>query len=858
VLSLSPSTRDLHPADERLCRWLDDKGVKGKTAVPIQLQGNDLNAALRCLPDHPELRLQGGKEFFIRQNYRVPVRDEAPDGQARVRLKRLEESEDWLVVGDVFWFADEQGLHGLADMPSELSLRGRLETLLRSGAMELDARDLLDKLDAWQAVLDFSDDGWLGTLHFVNAEPLFSLRLDGSADELIATLDVDYGDGQTTACAGKVGSLPRLRGGICEVRNQVAETAAVTGLMRVGFVARDRDLVLHGRGAVAGFLAGGVAGLPGEWAVGFSQRLNSLRDRIELVSPVIEEEGGSFRLVYRTNGGELVSADEVRRILRGGKREGRQWVVAREAEEMVEPLLADLDLHQGDGALHADERSAEVLRELRARLSGASGPQNHDPAFPPPATLNASMRGYQTSGAGWLQDRCKRFGGALLADDMGLGKTLQTIAVIEALFAQEITGPVLIVATASLLGNWRAEFAKFAPSRTVRILHGSARDKEQAIVRPGDVVLTSYGTLARDLAWHLRQAYQVVVADEASLMRNPDTDHAKAMAKLNARARIALTGTPLENGVRDLWSIFRFIQPGWLGGRNEFRDRYETPLSDEAAAAAALRRLRLKTSPFILRRTKDQVAPELPSKLVIDEFCDLSQDQRTVYRKLADEGRRRADDLDGSGAQGAARMQALTTLLRLRQACCDLALLGNETLAGLPLPRRSAKMERLFELLDEALSGVHRVLVFSQFKAQLDAVSALLAERGTAHLQLDGGTRNRQELVDRFQSPDGPPVFLISLKAGGYGLNLTAADVVIHLDPWWNPAAEAQATDRAHRIGQTKPVTVYRLLTRDTVEHHVLQLQSGKRQLAEAIDERGETDVSGLNDAALRALVRDA
>jgi len=371
-------------------------------------------------------------------------------------------------------------------------------------------------------------------------------------------------------------------------------------------------------------------------------------------------------------------------------------------------------------------------------------------------------------------------------------------------------------------------------------------------------VLTSYGTLARDLAWHLRQAYQVVVADEASLMRNPDTDHAKAMAKLNARARIALTGTPLENGVRDLWSIFRFIQPGWLGGRNEFRDRYETPLSDEAAAAAALRRLRLKTSPFILRRTKDQVAPELPSKLVIDEFCDLSQDQRTVYRKLADEGRRRADDLDGSGAQGAARMQALTTLLRLRQACCDLALLGNETLAGLPLPRRSAKMERLFELLDEALSGVHRVLVFSQFKAQLDAVSALLAERGTAHLQLDGGTRNRQELVDRFQSPDGPPVFLISLKAGGYGLNLTAADVVIHLDPWWNPAAEAQATDRAHRIGQTKPVTVYRLLTRDTVEQHVLQLQSGKRRLAEVIDERGETDVSGLNDAALRALVRDA
>ena len=390
----------------------------------------------------------------------------------------------------------------------------------------------------------------------------------------------------------------------------------------------------------------------------------------------------------------------------------------------------------------------------------------------------------------------------------------------------------------------------------MRILHGASRDAEREKVEAGDVILTSYGTLARDLAYHLKREYRAVVVDEASLMRNPDTDHAKAVSKLRATARIALTGTPIENGIKDLWSIFRFVQPGWLGGRDDFKNRYELPLAAGESPRLILERLRLKISPFLLRRTKEQVAPELPSKLLIDEFCDLSPDQQAVYKELLVEGRKRVDAVADSGNKGAARMQMLTALLRLRQTCCDLALLGNERFDQLLVSRRSAKLSRLLELIEEAVSGNHRMLIFSQFRKQLIEIEKSISERGWCSLRLDGQSRNRQQLVDQFQQVDGPPVFLISLKAGGYGLNLTAADTVVHFDPWWNPAAEAQATDRAHRIGQTRPVTVYRLLTRGTVEEKVVRLQAKKRELASAIDESGAGDAAGWSMDELETMLQ--
>ena len=270
-----------------------------------------------------------------------------------------------------------------------------------------------------------------------------------------------------------------------------------------------------------------------------------------------------------------------------------------------------------------------------------------------------------------------------------------------------------------------------------------------------------------------------------------------------------------------------------------------------------MRRLRLKTQPFLLRRTKEQVAPELPSKIQIDEICDLSADQQSVYKEFLVEGRKRVEAMVDAKNQGAARMQMLTTLLRLRQTCCDLALLGSDQLKQLLISKRSGKLQRLLELLEEAVNGGHRVLVFSQFQKQLLEIEKCVSERGWDSLRLDGQTRNRQQLVDKFQSPEGPPIFLISLKAGGYGLNLTAADTVIHYDPWWNPAAEAQATDRAHRIGQTRPVTVYRLLTRGTVEEKVVRLQAKKRELAAAIDEQGAGDGAGWSLEDLKRVISE-
>jgi SNF2 family DNA or RNA helicase len=534
-------------------------------------------------------------------------------------------------------------------------------------------------------------------------------------------------------------------------------------------------------------------------------------------------------------------------------------VISDDIAHLIDPLFSDLDLRQENGHFMASARSGELIREIRNKIS-KSHTVNDLPVLYPfefPPTLQAELRPYQAVGAGWMLDRVSRYGGALLADDMGLGKTVQTIALIESLLGQSgsDSGVVMVVATASLLGNWRAEFSRFAPARRVRILHGAGRDVEREKVEAGDVVLTSYGTLARDLAYHLKRDYRAIVVDEASLMRNPDTDHAKALAKLRASSRIALTGTPIENGVKDLWSIFRFIQPGWLGGRETFRDRYELPLASGEAAGATIERLRLKISPFLLRRTKEQVAPELPSKLFIDEYCDLSSDQQSVYKELLVEGRKRVEAIADSGNKAAARMQMLTALLRLRQTCCDLALLKNDRLNQLLVPRRSAKLQRLLELIEEAIAGNHRMLIFSQFQTQLREIEKCISERGWESLRLDGQSRNRQQLVDKFQQAGGPPVFLISLKAGGYGLNLTAADTVVHFDPWWNPAAEAQATDRAHRIGQTRPVTVYRLLTRGTVEEKVVRLQAKKRELASVIDENGSSDAAGWSVEELESML---
>ena len=861
---------DASPADHRLASWLVNRQVAEKPTLSLHLDGPDAASFLVALTDHPAVF--AGKDHTpieISTGIRLPLADTRPDGE-QIALVPDPDAPACLEIGADFWLVSESSLARCGSGPVPQSLAATLKTLARGETARVPLTRLLENLEPWQQWLAFPADAWLDSLHFIPAKADFHLTLDGSLQHLEARLAVAYGTSSPVPPGtGHVHHLPRLAGQQCEVRNFPAEQQAVRRLENAGFQSADLASgiwTLKGESAVLDFLARSLPDLQHDWSVTEGPRFGHARRQVAVVTPAIEilgsgEDWLGFDLRFQTSDGNEIPAEEIRRLIRSGKRSsgsgGKRLILCDSVADLIEPLFSELDLRQESGHFEASARAGEVILEIRDKLrkSGGTGHATRLPAFQPPSTLHAELRPYQNHGAAWLLDRASRFGGALLADDMGLGKTLQTIAFIEHLLSESATSPVLVVATTSLLGNWHAEFARFAPSRRVRVLHGSGRDDEREKISPGDVALTSYGTLARDLAWHLKQEYRAVVVDEASLMRNPDTDHAKAVAKLRAACRIALTGTPVENSVRDLWSVFRFIQPGWLGSREEFRDRYEAPLAAGESAAAVMERLRLKTGPFLLRRTKEEVAPELPNKLIIDEFCDLSPDQQTVYRQLLVEGRKRVETIADSGNAAAARMQMLTALLRLRQTCCDLALLGSEQFARLLVARRSAKLQRLLELLEEAVSGGHRVLVFSQFQKQLLEIERSVSEHGWDCLRLDGQTRDRQQLVDKFQSPDGPPVFLISLKAGGYGLNLTAADIVIHFDPWWNPAAEAQATDRTHRIGQTRPVTVYRLLTRGTVEEKVVRLQQRKRELAAAIDESGTGDARGWNDAELAGLL---
>jgi hypothetical protein len=853
--------------------WFSREGVADKPLVHLQLDAARLPGFLAAVTGHPAVMTgEGDVRLEIHTGHRLHLAA-AVRRDDEVLLTPVADDAAWLEIEGAFWQAGHDFLRRAGEGPTPVTLGKVMATLARGQSARVPVRHLLAHLETWQDWLGFPADCWLEALHFIPAAAGFHLSLDGSLEQLEARLTVGYAGSQAQIPGvGEIPHLPRLTGDIVEIRNLTEERTAVHRLESAGFQSVEPGRwLLRGEQPILGFFAHCLPPWRSQWQITESSRFKRTCQQVLVVSPEIHilhsgEDGLNFDLSFQTSDGNKIPSSEIRRLLRAGQRSGRvaggkHLVLADDVTELIESLLPELDIRQEGGHYLASARSAEIILEIRNNLRKSHAKSEPCQMYPfvVPASLRAELRPYQCLGAGWLMDRVERFGGALLADDMGLGKTLQTIALIECLGTQPDgdCGLVLVVATASLLGNWRAEFARFAPDRQVRILHGAQRESERERLRAGEVIVTSYGTLVRDLAWHLRQDYRLVVADEASLLRNPDTDHSRALAKLRTKRRVALTGTPVENSIRDLWSVFRFIQPGWLGSREDFRERYEQAIEGQGAAGAVIERLRLKTHPFLLRRTKEQVAPELPAKLLIDEYCELGKDQWAVYRELLAEGRRQSENLADGGNPGAARMKMLTALLRLRQTCCDLALLGNARWKQLPVARRSAKIERLLGLLEEAINGNHRVLVFSQFQKQLLEIEECVVERGWSSMRLDGQTRNRHELVERFQKADGPSVFLISLKAGGYGLNLTAADTVIHFDPWWNPAAEAQATDRAHRIGQTRPVTVYRLLTRGTVEEKVVRMQIRKRAFAAAIDEAGNADAPGLTLEDLTQLLGD-
>ncbi len=484
----------------------------------------------------------------------------------------------------------------------------------------------------------------------------------------------------------------------------------------------------------------------------------------------------------------------------------------------IDALLAEAENVEADAS----------WREFIDRLRGFGGIAS----VPVPESFQGELRPYQQQGLNYLSFLRDYGLHGILADDMGLGKTVQAAAFLAALHAappgdpKAGREPSLVVAPTSVLPNWAAELSRFAPDLAVLVLHGPRRDT--AAIGDYDVVLTTYATMRLDLETHASRIYRAVILDEAQAIKNSASQTARAARCLKARHRLCLTGTPIENDLMELWSQFAFLLPGMLGDERAFKDRYLAPIAagDERAKAE----LKARVTPFMLRRLKSEVARELPPRTDIVVWCELAPAQRKAYEAVLAASRERV--LAAVADKGLARSQItiLDALLKLRQVCCHPQLLKTPQTMHLP----STKTEAFMETVAELVEGGHRALVFSQFTSMLAILRERLDREGVAYEYLDGRTKDRGARVERFNA-GGAPLFLISLKAGGTGLNLTGADYVIHYDPWWNPAVEDQATDRAHRIGQTREVFNYKLIAKGTIEEKLLKLQERKRELVRDI-----------------------
>ena len=545
-------------------------------------------------------------------------------------------------------------------------------------------------------------------------------------------------------------------------------------------------------------------------------------------------------------------------LLLAAIRQGRRYVVIGPrmfvalTDDLRERLEAASDLlFDGRGALEAGLAAAPVLADLAGdqhpddadwhRLrEDVTRARDLDPA--PPTGLRADLRPYQREGFRWLVRLSAWGAGACLADDMGLGKTLQALAL---LVQRAALGPALVIAPTSVTTNWLAEAARFAPGLRTRPYRGPNRSASLADASPGDLFIAGYGVITRDADVLAATRFSTLVLDEAQALKNATSRRARAVLRLQADFRVALTGTPVENHLGDLWSLFRALSPGLLGTWPQFRDRFATPIerdrspSQRAALARVLR-------PFLLRRTKEAVLPELPSRIDVDRLVHLSAAEHELYETA----RLAAAAALAEAADPGERFAVLGWLTRLRRLACHPRLLDRAWSGP------ASKLDAFLAIVDELRAAGHRALVFSQFTDHLAIVREALVARGVSLLYLDGSTPvdERARAVESFQRGVGE-LFLISLKAGGTGLNLTAADHVIHLDPWWNPAVEDQATDRAHRIGQSRPVTVIRLISQGTIEEAVVALHADKRDLAEGLL-AGTDTVGRMSTAALIALVR--
>ena len=490
------------------------------------------------------------------------------------------------------------------------------------------------------------------------------------------------------------------------------------------------------------------------------------------------------------------------------------------------------------------------FQQWRDKLQSFSGIK---PVKTPPG-FQGQLRPYQSDGLAWLHFLRQFELGGCLADDMGLGKTIQVLALLESRCRRRAANgekktPSIVVVPKSLVFNWIDEASRFTPRIRITNYTGPQRKALLDDLQETDILVTTYGTLRRDIADLRKLSFDYAVLDEAQAIKNANSQAAKSCRLLRATHRLAMTGTPVENHVGELWSLFEFLNPGMLGGALAFSRTSKAINANSDEGVDAMDRLRRGIRPYILRRTKDQVLPDLPRKTEQSLYCEMTPSQKKQYNEMLSYYRAHIDKKVKEVGVKRAKIHVLEALLRLRQAACDPRLLDKDQ------KKPGAKIELLTEQLAEVLEEGHKALVFSQFTSLLALVRESVESQRWPYEYLDGRTRDRESPVKRFQSDDECHLFLISLKAGGHGLNLTAADYVFILDPWWNPAVEAQAIDRAHRIGQTRPVMAYRMICRGTVEEKIVALQKKKRQLADAIITADESLIRSLSVDDLKMLL---
>ncbi|MEZ4450783.1 MAG: DEAD/DEAH box helicase [Nannocystaceae bacterium] len=852
----------LAPADRMIQHYLDQEIEESDDGQHVL--DDPALAGLLYFARAASVSLKGvGRLTFANEPLALRVQAEPRSGEATIdlhafleepsTLRRFEVDQGRIIGGAPTWFLvpETAELFLVPDTPPWV-----LNAVARQPKILMDSRVSAEQMDLLSEQLQTVG---------VPSKDLFALASDSRPiDAIIATIEGDASrikvqiaaryQNVTLGIGGADPESPRYTmqaGGesISFYRDLEGETVARKALTNLGlrWDPNDDGFAAVGDAAVE-FMIVGIPSLPEPW----EKRIPAL-PKIRAKSPtprmsVSSKQGSVLDIDAQVEiDGEdgLISFRDLLRWLH----DGRRWVtladgsVAKLDPQILAPIADAAGAIDFDKGGHAEITTlelgtlsrllgalptAQVAKEVRSLLSNMTG----DKASKAPKkakALNAKLREYQRSGFAWLWQLHLNQMTGILADDMGLGKTVQALALLTKAKEEEGAGPSLIVCPTSVVSVWKQEVAKWAPSLSFLMWHGPERAENRRLLKKSDVIVTSYALLRRDIDELAKIHFRYVILDEAQYIKNWATSTAKSARMLKADHRLALSGTPVENHLADLWAIFDFLAPGFLGKLSDFQKTYVRPIED--GDQKTLEALRARVRPFVMRRRKDDVAKELPAKTEQTLFVQIGKSQLGLYNRILKAAKEEImGRIDQVGLEKS-QMTILAALTRLRQVCCDPRLLGLPDPSSLP---GSAKLDAFKELIADCVGSGSKVLVFSQFVEMQKILGDALQELGIEYLWLHGGTKNREELVQTFQSKAGPPVFLISLKAGGSGLTLTEADTVIHYDPWWNPAVEDQATDRAHRIGQDKPVMVYRLVCEDTVEQKMVDLGTHKREVAES------------------------